>query len=83
VRLREVYSISKSIALKKGLVGVDPVVSSHSDAGKIIRKVNVKMGIRIIEETPLKEITGRYSISQSILGGQRERIRMTAIFFGV
>jgi hypothetical protein len=71
VMLREVYNISKSIALKKG--ELDPELNSHSDAKNVIRNVNVKIGIRLIDDS------GEHS---SITHDQK-RIGMTAVFFGL
>ncbi len=51
VRLGEIHSISKSIALKKGL---SDELSSDSE---VIRKVNVKMGVRILEDYGQKRIS--------------------------
>lgn len=66
VRLKEVYSISKAIALKKGLP--DMQINTHAEAKKLIRKVNVKMGIRI--KDPSENVN-------------EKRISMTAILFGL
>ena len=88
VRLREIYSIGKSIALKKGLASNDSQLTSHSDARKIIRKVNVKMGIRIIGDNHEveKEDCGNSAISHNntqIAFHNEKRISMTAILFGI
>lgn len=90
VRLREVYAISKAIALKKGISssGGDPQINTHADAKKIIRKVNVKMGIRMISEpTTGNGVSSITSVESSEMGNQSEkeskRICLTAIFFGL
>lgn len=71
VSLREVYSITKSITLKKGLVAEELEISTHTEARRLIRKVNVKMGIRILNRIKFK-------------GNPAEnRINLTAIFFGL
>ena len=44
VRLGEIHSIAKSIALRRVLASADPELSSHSDAKKVVRNVNIKMG---------------------------------------
>jgi hypothetical protein len=81
VRLREVYSISKAIALKKGISGAtDPEIRTHADAKKVIRKVNVKMGIRMMDPKPRK--TAEIE-SDNIDNEKRKRISLTAIFFGL
>ena len=72
VSLKEVYSISKSIALKKGLAPEESEISTHADAERLIRKVNVKMGIRILDEKK----DGRSKVHE-------RRINLTAIFFGL
>ena len=88
VRLREIYSISKSIALKKGLAETDQRLFSHSDARKTIRRVNVKMGIRIIGDSygVEKEVSENPKISSADYPGvfrDEKRISMTAILFGI
>jgi hypothetical protein len=72
VTLREIHSVSKSIALKKGLASIDPQIESHLDAKKLMRKVNVKMGIRVIDED-----------ADDSFGSPEKRISMTAILFGI
>ena len=79
VLLREIYSIAKSIALKKGLARSDPQLTSHSGAGKIIRKVNVKMGIRILGDDPMESSGDNSPAFQ----GEIKRISMSAILFGI
>ena len=88
VRLREIYAISKSIALKKGLADSDQLLSSHSDAKKTIRRVNVKMGIRIIgnpdeEEKETSENSMIPSADYPVAFRDEKRISMTAILFGI
>jgi hypothetical protein len=78
VRLKEVYSISKAIALKKGISNFDSQINTHADAKKLIRKVNVKMGIRIRNGNK-KEL----SVPSSALTGEGKRISLTAILFGL
>ena len=73
VRLSEVYSISKAIALKRGS-DEDINIERHSDARRLVRKVNVKIGIRIRENEGL--------LAQDNHMGAK-RIRMTAIMFGL
>ena len=82
VRLQEVYSISKSIALKKGLAGINPVVNGHQDAKKVIRKVNVKMGIRMVDNDGYNEVADAPFDSRSKKVDSK-RISMTAILFGI
>jgi hypothetical protein len=72
VTLREIHSVSKSIALKKGLDSIDPQIDSHLDAKKLMRKVNVKMGIRVIDGD---------GDDSSVF--PEKRISMTAILFGI
>lgn len=86
VRLREVYSVSKAIALKKGISEADPQINTHADAKKVIRKVNVKMGIRIIDGT--RKEAGYPSFapgkSESVEKEEnRKRISLTAVLFGL
>jgi len=92
VRLKEVYSVSKAIALKKGITDLDAQINTHSDAKKIIRKVNVKMGIRINEATRKEAATPSSSsrLGQNETGKADEvdddtgkRISLTAILFGL
>jgi hypothetical protein len=89
VRLKEVYSVSKAVALKKGITDADPQINTHSDAKKIIRKVNVKMGIRINEPTRKESVTASPSEEGSqvelVRADQesRRRISLTAILFGL
>jgi hypothetical protein len=88
VRLGEIYSIAKSIALKKGLANSDPQLTSFSDAKKVIRKVNVKMGIRIVgDDSDLeKEDSGKSAVSSAntqVALHDEKRISMTAILFGI
>ena len=71
VSLKEVYSISKSIALKKGLAPEESEISTHADAERLIRKVNVKMGIRILNSKERRD--------KAI----EKRINLTSIFFGL
>ena len=82
VRLQEVYSISMSIALKKGLAGINPVVNGHQDAKKVIRKVNVKMGIRMVDNDGYNEVADAPFDSRSKKVDSK-RISMTAILFGI
>ena len=70
----EVHSIAKSITLKEGLA--DAQLTSHSDAGKVIRKVNVKMGIRIVDGN-------KDSVPADTPFHDEKRICMTAILFGI
>ncbi len=94
VRLKEVYSISKAIALKKGITDVDTQINTHSDAKKVIRKVNVKMGIRINEAirkdtiAPSSPSSGQGQNEMGTEGEEdddaaRKRISLTAILFGL
>ncbi len=77
VKLREIYSISKAIALKQGVDLPETELESHKDAVKLIRKINVKMGIRIRE--------GLASEIEPCIDPRAEskRISMTAILFGI
>lgn len=77
VKLREIYSISKTIALKQGADLPEEELETHKDAIKLIRRVNVKMGIRIRE--------GRLPFTWPQLSPQKQssRISMTAILFGI
>ncbi len=77
VKLREIYSISKTIAMKQGVELTETDLQTDKDAMKLIRRVNVKMGIRIRE--------GLRSAVESRLQPQVEtgRISMTAILFGI
>ncbi len=80
VRLREIYSVSKAVALKKGIPNFDPEINTHADAKKLIRKVNVKMGIRI------RNGNRRGVGDQRQLGAlteEKKRISLTAILFGL
>ena len=65
VRLGEIHTIAKSIALKKSLTNTDSELSSQSDARKLIRKVNIKMGIRIVGDNYGVEnkVAGRSALS--------------------
>ena len=88
VRLGEIHSIAKSIALKGGLGNSDTELTSHSDARKIIRKVNVKMGIRVVGDNSFvdKENSGRSTVSSAntpVAFNDEKRISMTAILFGI
>lgn len=83
VRLQEVYSISKSIALKKGIAGVNPVINGHQDAKKIIRKVNVKMGIRIVNNDEYSAFALDGKVDLQCEKADLKRINMTAILFGI
>lgn len=88
VRLREIYSISNSIALKKGLTDSDLQLSSHSEARKNIRNVNIKLGIRIIGKPHEAEKETRENSIESDVDGlgafqDEKRISMTAILFGI
>jgi hypothetical protein len=76
VRLKEVYSISKAIALKKGIANFDLQINTHADAKKLIRKVNVKMGIRIRNGN--RREFGVYPALTD-----ENRISLTAILFGL
>jgi hypothetical protein len=80
VHLKEVYSISKAVALKKGITDFDPQISTHADAKKLIRKVNVKMGIRIRGRNRAE--FGEEITSSSVLSDSK-RISLTAILFGL
>ncbi|MGI0081265.1 MAG: hypothetical protein ACRECH_16785 [Nitrososphaerales archaeon] len=77
VKLREIYSISKTIALKQGVDLAENELETHKDAIKLFRRVNVKMGIRIRERNP--------SLAGHCLDPRTEssRISMTAILFGI
>ncbi len=77
VRLKEVYSVSKAIALKKGIPNFDPQINSHADVKRLIRKVNVKMGIRI------RNVSKRDSLALTTAFTERKRISLTAILFGL
>jgi hypothetical protein len=77
VKLREIYSISKSIAMKQGIDLPEEELRTHADARKLIRRVNVKMGIRI-RETPRSESWSRSPYIQ-----KSRRISLTAILFGI
>jgi len=79
VHLKEVYSISKAVALKKGIADFDPEINSHSDARKVIRKVNVKMGIRIRDRSRIDSARA----SSSYISTDSKRINLTAILFGL
>lgn len=83
VRLQEVYSISKSIAMKKGLAGINPVLNGHQDAKKVIRKVNVKMGIRVVNNDGYGNEVVDASIDSRSKKMDSKRISMTAILFGI
>ena len=84
VKLHEVYSISKSIALKKNLAGINPVINNHQEAKKVIRKVNVKMGIRIINDDDYcGDSTSDEKMDSLSEKANLKRISMTAILFGV
>lgn len=73
VSLREVYSISRAFATKREYAGgVTPIVTPN-EAKKIIRKINVKMGIRIIDSV-------RANVESL---NNANRINLTAIFFGM
>ncbi|MGA2876353.1 MAG: hypothetical protein ABSE82_12540 [Nitrososphaerales archaeon] len=88
VRLGEIHTIAKSIALKKSLTNTDSELSSQSDARKVIRKVNVKMGIRIVGDN--YDVENKVA-GKSVLSGfnspaalnYERRINMTAILFGI
>jgi hypothetical protein len=80
VHLKEVYSISKAIALKKGIADFDLQINTHADAKKVIRKVNVKMGIRIRDR--IKKEFGAITPSCPALTDSK-RISLTAILFGL
>ena len=77
VKLREIYSISKTIAQKQGVALPEEELETHKDAIKLIRRVNVKMGIRIRE--------GPRPFTWPHLDQQKgsSRISMTAILFGI
>jgi cell division GTPase FtsZ len=77
VRLKEVYSISKAIALKKGIANVDLQINTPAEAKKLIRKVNVKMGIRV------RNASKREFSSASSNVPEIKRISLTAILFGL
>jgi hypothetical protein len=63
---------------------VDPQINSHADARKIIRKVNVKMGIRIKEEVNKNEfLTGAPGQESVSTVEDKSRISLTAILFGL
>jgi hypothetical protein len=90
VRLKEVYSVSKAIALKKGITDLDTQINTHSDAKKVIRKVNVKMGIRINEAIRKDAVSPSSRLGQNETGieqedddDSRKRISLTAILFGL
>lgn len=76
VKLREIYSISKTIAMKQGVDLPETELESHKDAVKLIRRINVKMGIRIREGLSVTE-PGVHPLSAP------KRISMTAILFGI
>ncbi len=77
VRLKEVYSISKAIALKKGISNFDSQINSHADAKRLIRKVNVKMGIRIRNANKRESPVAGPALTDG------KRISLTAILFGL
>ena len=82
VQLREIYAVAKSIALKKGLPNFDGQLATHSDAKKIIRKVNVKMGIRIVQsgdDSTLQEIS---TFPHAPCHDREKRINLAGIIFG-
>ena len=69
VSLKEIYSISKSITVKNGINAEDPRITSHMGAKKLIRRINVKLGIRVIKNQICNEFTVK-------------RINLVAILFG-
>jgi hypothetical protein len=77
VRLKEVYSISKAIALKKGIANFDLQINSAAEAKKVIRKVNVKMGIRIRGGNRREFVSAYPDLTEG------KRISLTAILFGL
>jgi hypothetical protein len=80
VHLKEVYSISKAIALKKGIANLDFPINTHADAKRVFRKVNVKMGIRI-RDWNRRDFLGVGSHYPALT--ERKRISLTAILFGL
>jgi len=88
VRLGEIHTIAKSIAMKKGVVNTDQELTSQSDAKKVIRKVNVKIGVRIVGDNCYVEskMAGRSAVSSADSLGtfhDEKRINMTAMLFGI
>lgn len=74
VKLREVYSISKTIAQKQGTELSSKEIELN-DANKLIRRLNVKMGIRVRDTRRNGEVSAG--------GSMPKRISMTAILFGI
>lgn len=75
VSLREIYSISKSMVVKRPLADID---ANDSEARNVIRRVNVKMGIRIRTSEYSEQAPG---IETSAFKDE-DRISLTAILFG-
>ncbi len=77
VSLREIYTISKAVAWRKvnNLQQAAGLNVSLRDTKKYIRKINVKMGIRVLEDFP-RERLGDLDTAY------RKKIGITGILFG-
>ncbi len=94
VKLNEVYSISRTIALKRGASenpSVEEKSAMHSEA-KWIRRVNVKMGIRVKPrlDNASEKVMKDHSLGvnseidlKTLANDSDKRINLTAILFGL
>ncbi len=79
VTLKEIYTISKALAWKSmERIDEDLVSNNTTNSKKFLRKLNVKMGIRIVDGAPIYRQT-----EKSPATDYGKRIRMTAILFGI
>jgi cell division GTPase FtsZ len=69
VKLKEIYDVSRAIALKRAGSAQEEQINniSPSEVKKLVRKVNIKMGIRMVDQATFDV----------------DRISLTAVLFGI